>query len=1114
MDINSLAIPIDTSDLTKLETGLDKVVDAGGKAEDTANKTGRAWETALTGMAGDTQQIVRELQALNSKQDTTAQLLATISRSFSDYAQGAGKAAAATSDLTVAQAKLAESENDAKARLLEMAKASLDSSQYYQRLKESVTSTAVAMDESHDSTASIIALSQRMRAESDALAGTNARSEQAAKQAAAATGVQADGLDKLLNKLNPTRKAQSDLNEDLKTLSAGFKAGRLDLDQYTAEVGKVNAKLRALDGSDSFFDKLSLGSKGARENVLQLGNALAEGNIRVAAHNVLEIGTNAGASAVQLGKLLIPVGALAAVLGAVAYAFIDAERESSAFNKAIFAGGNIAGVSSQQLQQIAKQAGDVTHNFAGAKDAALALASSGKVTQSQLLSLTEAAAAISTLTGKGADEVATSLAGLGSSASEAAVKISEQYGLITSNQYLAIKAIEDNGDAQKALDTLSEDLNQNAQERLKQYRVSLSDIELGWDDIKNSITRAYAAVKSEVFPDLAKQIEIVQRVLDTRKAGGVAGAISNGLSSLNSALGLDDGENDDSTAALEKKLASLKARQKASQDAAAATGEESAANKELIAVQRDLDRQLDNVSPLAKREAAIKKLNDQFTQLYQDAAKTGQKSPLLSGVDFDGKAFSGGAYDKLLAGINTKNKDAKGPTNQLNLSGFNDAQNNLKSITGYYQNLEKELDSAQKAGLVSAESYSSQRVAIVEQEKGDITAAYEAEIAALQAVRDKSSTTGQQRIQLDQKIADARTAMTKAQSDAESRLKVLADEEDGRVKKQKYNIDQYVQALGQQQKALELAGQRSVLGVGRGDRQNALNTELNSQQDRFAQQSLDLANQKSDPSRNMSEEEFAKKSQALADANKKATDQIRQNYADVQTAQGDWTNGATAAWENYLDSAKDIAGQTKSLFTNAFSSMEDAIVNFALTGKASFSDFARSVIADTARIAARQAASGLLSAGISGLGSLFSGGGSAGSTQAGYTGEAFQNYVAGARATGGDVAPNSLYQVNELGPELFSQGGKSYLMTGADGGSVTPLGSGGASVSAGSAGSSPISVSISISGDGTSQVSSNTSGMEQFGAEIGRFVEARYKQLEAKSLGPQGNIRKAINGRA
>jgi lambda family phage tail tape measure protein len=1035
-----------------------------------------------------------------------------------DVSAGFDKAAAAAAKLAAAEAKAAEETDKAKARLLETAKASLEASEYYQRLTTSVTNTAGSMDKAGASVTDFAAIQRNL----NTLTPTIDQQTEATKCAAAATGVQTEGLDKLLNKLSPARAATANYNKDLETLSKAYKAGEIDIDKYTAAVGTINGKLKALNGEGTVFDKLNLGTRQAQENVSQLANAISAGDLNSGARAIAQIGAGAGASAVQLGKLLLPSAALATVLGAVAFAFVDAEREASAFNKSIFAGGNAVGVSAQQLQEIAKQAGILTHNFAGARDAAIALAASGKVTGSELANLTEAASAIASFTGAGAAEVAKGLAGIGSSASEAAVKISEQYGLITSEQYLAIKAIEDEGEAQKALDLLSADLNQNAQQRLKEYRASLSDIELGWDDIKNSITNAYAAVRSEVFPDLGKQIEIIQRVLDTRKAGGVAGALSNGLSTLNSALGLGTGDDDDSTAALEKKLAGLKARQASSQALAATTGETVSANKDLIAVQKDLDRQLDNVSPLSKREAAIKKLNAQFTELYEKSAKTGQKSPLLDGVDFDGKSFSGGAYKTLLDGINTNIKDPKGPANQLDLTGFNNAQNQLKSVTGYYQNIEKELEAAQKAGLVSAESYSSQRIAIIEQEKGDVTVAYDAEIAALQTLRDKSSTTAQQRIQIDQKIADAKAESVKAQEGYDSRLQALATEEDGRVKKQTYNIAQYVQALGQQQKALELAGQRAVLGVGRGDRQNALDSQLNAQQDRFAQQALDLENQRSDPSRNMSTEEFEQKSKALADANKKATDQIRQNYADVQTAQGDWTNGATSAWENYLDSAEDVAGQTKTLFTNAFSNMEDAVANFALTGKLSFSDFTKSVISDLARIATRQATSGVLST-LFGIGATaagsYSGGASTGSgASSGFDyslGSASSGLsYGGGRATGGDVAPNSLYQVNEVGPELFNQGGKSYLMTGANGGSVTPLGSGAASVSAGAGGSSPIAVSIQISGDGTSQVSSNTSGMEQFGAEIGRFVEARYKQLEAKSLGPQGNIRKAINGRA
>jgi hypothetical protein len=47
------------------------------------------------------------------------------------------------------------------------------------------------------------------------------------------------------------------------------------------------------------------------------------------------------------------------------------------------------------------------------------------------------------------------------------------------------------------------------------------------------------------------------------------------------------------------------------------------------------------------------------------------------------------------------------------------------------------------------------------------------------------------------------------------------------------------------------------------------------------------------------------------------------------------------------------------------------------------------------------------------------------------------------RANGGGVAPNTLYEVAERGPEMFESGGKSYLMNGGASGRVQPLGPGG-----------------------------------------------------------------------
>ncbi|PZP59715.1 MAG: phage tail tape measure protein [Pseudoxanthomonas spadix] len=81
----------------------------------------------------------------------------------------------------------------------------------------------------------------------------------------------------------------------------------------------------------------------------------------------------------------------------------------------------------------------------------------------------------------------------------------------------------------------------------------------------------------------------------------------------------------------------------------------------------------------------------------------------------------------------------------------------------------------------------------------------------------------------------------------------------------------------------------------------------------------------------------------------------------------DWTNGATAAYRDYEAEAADVASQSASAFHDAFSTAEDAVVQFVRTGKLSFTDFANSVIANIARMAAKQA----LVSGVGALGQAF-----------------------------------------------------------------------------------------------------------------------------------------------
>lgn len=58
--IAELGIRIGSGDTTQAATDLDKVVDAGKRSSESAGRAGRAWETALAGIQGDTRSVVND----------------------------------------------------------------------------------------------------------------------------------------------------------------------------------------------------------------------------------------------------------------------------------------------------------------------------------------------------------------------------------------------------------------------------------------------------------------------------------------------------------------------------------------------------------------------------------------------------------------------------------------------------------------------------------------------------------------------------------------------------------------------------------------------------------------------------------------------------------------------------------------------------------------------------------------------------------------------------------------------------------------------------------------------------------------------------------------------
>lgn len=488
------------------------------------------------------------------------------------------------------------------------------------------------------------------------------QAERALQSATREAKKQGDALDRLVGQIDPTVAAYGRLDKMEQQLEAHRKAGRLPTDDYNLYIKKLNETRDALSKTDQLMAKNGQTAKqyaanlrGVPAQFTDIATSLYAGQAPLTVllqqgGQLKDMFGGIGPAAAALGGyvvgLISPLTILAATLGSITALFIDAEKEASAFNKALFSGSASSGQTSSSLSQLAKDASTLTGRLGEARQAVIALAGATGLSETQFRNLAIAATAIGEFTGKGAGEVAKSLGDLGDNATTAAQKISAQYGLLTNAQYEVIKGLDAQGKKQEALDVLSATLASNAQERLKTYRASLSDLEKDWDNIGTAISNAYSQVRGELFPDAAKQIELLERILKTRAEGGIAGTISTGLGNLASGLGLANETTED----LEKQLSLLKQAETTKKASAEADGKAIRDSQALIKADAERMKAAKSApAPKAVREDAGQKMLD---NLRQQAAALQLQSETSEKLGTQAKALA--AFEQQIADIKSK----------------------------------------------------------------------------------------------------------------------------------------------------------------------------------------------------------------------------------------------------------------------------------------------------------------------------------------------------------------------------------------------------------------------------------------------------------------------------
>ena len=775
-----------------------------------------------------------------------------------------------------------------------------------------------------------------------------------------------------------------------------------------------------------------------------------------------------GAAARALGGYILglvnPFTLAAGAVGVLSLAYYQGSKEADAYAKSIIMTGNAAGTTVGQLAAMAQELDGKGFTESAAAAALAQVAASGNVARDSIAKVAEVALRLEKDAGIPIADTVKAFDELGKSPVEASLKLTEQHRYLTAEIYQQIKALQDQGRELEAA-TLAQDTYANAmKQRSDQMVERLGLIERAWRGIKGAAKEAWDAMldigrEKTLEQKIAEQQEIVARAEKVLAGGGFE---SNGGGA---ALGRGGASNAIAKQRLEEAQALLKTL------TAQKSAEDQAAKSQADAQQRE--------------SARIKWLRD--GEKYLD--KSVKLEMALTKARNEGKA-AGASQAEIEARL-TKireefaEKGGKGPSTnaaarRLDLSGIQSA---MRQELAMLEQQQRALDLRRQAGLMAEQDYYAQKRALIEQAGEVEKKGLQEQIARLEAEKSK----GADALNAKRQLSETRAKLALKEIELQNKLNAVNQDATLAAQRQEAALAALANTHSRYLEQLEKQSQRTVSTAWMGDKDKQRLSGEWAIEDRYLAEQRRLEDQRMF-SPNLSQEQrqqIEMRLQLLQTEKERELQLYRQTYDQLDQMQTKWQLGASQALQDYADQAANVAGQVGNAFTKAFQGMEDAIVNFAMTGKLSFSDMAKSIIADLIRIQARQAIVGM-------AGSLFGGvfGGMFGGMSAdraavyssgGYTGDGGKYEPAG-------IVHKGEYVINAAATKRLGLGYLNSLNGYANGGLV----GGGALPTVAGGGDVHISVTVEAGGQVQSQASGiNESAMNQLGKLIGVAVKER-----------------------
>ncbi|MFA1289980.1 phage tail tape measure protein [Xanthomonas axonopodis pv. nakataecorchori] len=1133
MDIAELGYKVDSSGLVESTKALDQNAAAADKASGSADRLERYFQSmsrsidrsavvlgdrlggALDRIGIGTGTVITELQGLNRAQAEIVSALVAMESRLTGTAAGlkayssAGKeAAAGATATTTASQKLEQQLEQQEARYRSVAQQAMAYAEAQRTanvsdraLAEAARDSAAGID--HQAAALLRAGTEqeRMVARARALQEAEARTANQAREAARAAEVQELNLKRLLAQIDPTVAGLNRLAEMEEKLERAGDLGLIKpqvMQQYQAQIeASRQALLRSKNTTEQYGMTARQTAAAMRMIPAQMTDivtSIVSGQpiwmVAIQQGGQLKdqlggIGPAARAVSSYVLGMVNPMTVSAAAAVALAVALKQSQDELFGFQKNLILTGRNADISGGQFRGLVsdldKLAG-VTRG--GAVDALTAVAASGQFAGKQFTMVAEAAARMEASTGQATSKTVEAFQRIARDPVNALVALNNQEGFLNAAQLKRIITLRDEGQEQQAVAEALQLYYERSINVANQADAAMPGLVKWWRDVKDEVSGAWGEV--QIYASLLDDVIKKQKQASNFSPGDAMRSVAGNTGNLASLIPKDWIS---SAATLTNALA---------KDFLRSAGGSSG-----------LPMPVFEVSPDSKQ--AIAEMAKAYEE--QDAAAKAASEALtarLAGLDRESAKLA--ARNKI---IELYNK----------LEGYRDQEGNPDSrlTDGSMQRLINQSNAQidkqfnQREGIDKANTDDNAAQNFIASVQRQITANQQ-----LADSGDKVSASDRLVIQARQLLADKTNTMTAASKKLLEAMIPQLQASDAQAEKAKQTQRDLVAQAALTERLAQLEKQRQeqsdvdLMSIGRGaDATQMLQRQLDIQREYLRErEKLEKEQRGQNP---LSDGEYQNEI-AMLEASKQRSLEIERDYQQQRMAMlGNWRTGFTRVWEDYAFSAANASDLAGSALSNGLSAAEDAFVRFVQTGKLSFSDLTKSILADLARIAARQAIVGAIGSIVGSFAGAAAGGAWTG-TSAGagsnlnfgnnvdsFTGSSWASF-GGGRAGGGDVSNSSMYEVGEFDrPEIFNdRRGRSYLIPGNDG-TVVPMHQL-ASGNGGGAAAPTVNVSINtvVQSDGSSTTSATTGDDNAMARALAKLIEPEVKRVLVQQMRPGG----------